>query len=228
MDTSGSLQDKLQQGLQTMRTIAATLSSDDEMFVITFDSHVTLKQRFTNDPEEIQRSLRDMHAHGETALYDAIAAGLREMQSAKYQKRILLLITDGFDTKSGITADQAEDLLKRSNVLVYAIGIDDGGIDRPIRRRSRYRIYDYMLNKLSHAGNGRLVRLYTGESYDLRSLSDLFLGELHEQYTIGYYSQAGSYRDGSRNIEVHVTKPGFQVVHPVEHRPAGEEIGNLK
>ena len=53
IDTSGSLQDKLHQGLQTLRGIAATLSSADEMFVITFDSHVNLKQRFTSDPAEI-------------------------------------------------------------------------------------------------------------------------------------------------------------------------------
>src|SRR5215467_247647 len=128
IDTSGSLQDKLHQSLQTMRTIASTLSPADEMFVMTFDSHVTLKQHFTNDPEEIQRSLRDIHAHGETAVYDAIANGLREMQTAKHQKRILLLITDGFDTKSRITADQAEDLLKNSNVVLYAIGIDDDNV----------------------------------------------------------------------------------------------------
>lgn len=227
IDTSGSLQDKLHQGLQTMRTIASTLSPADEMFVMTFDSHVTLKQRFTNDPEEMQRSLRDIHAHGETAVYDAIANGLREMQTAKHQKRILLLITDGFDTKSRITADQAENLLKVSNVLLYAIGIDDDTVT-PARRRPRYRIYDYMLNKLSHAGNGRLIRLYTGRSYDLRSLSDLFLGELHQQYTIGYYSGAGTHHDGSRNIEVHVTKPGVQVVHHHESRPDGETIGKLR
>jgi Ca-activated chloride channel family protein len=226
IDTSGSLQDKLHQGLQTMRTIASTLSADDEMFVMTFDSHVTLKQRFTNDPEEIQRSLRDIHAHGETAVYDAIANGLREMQTAKHQKRILLLITDGFDTKSRVTANQAEDLLKVSNVLLYAIGIDDDNVTSA--RRPRYRIYDYMLNKLTHAGGGHLIRLYTGKSYDLRSLSDLFLGELHQQYTIGYYSPAGTHHDGARNIEVHVTKPGVQVVHHHASRPDGESIGSLK
>src|SRR5215510_11325808 len=212
IDTSGSLQDKLHQSLQTMRTIAATLSSADEMFVMTFDSHITLKQGFTNDPEEMQRSLRDIRAHGETAVYDAIAKGLGEMQTAKYQKRILLLITDGFDTKSRITADQVEELLKDSNVFLYAIGIDDD-TETPARRRPRYRIYDYMLNKLSRAGSGRLVRLYTGKSYDLRSLSDLFLRELHQQYTIGYYSLAGPRHEAWRDIEVQVVRPGAQVLH---------------
>ena len=47
-----------------------------------------------------------------------------EMKTAKHNKKIMLLVTDGFDTKSHITSMQVEDILKRSEVLVYAIGID--------------------------------------------------------------------------------------------------------
>src|SRR5262245_14607670 len=72
IDISGSLQDKLRQGLQTVRGIASTWSSDDEMFVITFNSRVDVKQPFTSNPQEIQSSLGDVRAHGETAVYDAI------------------------------------------------------------------------------------------------------------------------------------------------------------
>jgi Ca-activated chloride channel family protein len=212
IDTSGSLQDKLRQGLLTLRSIAAALSSSDEMFVITFDSHINLKQRFTNDPEEMQRSLGDVHAHGETAVYDAIAAGLREMKTAKYRKRILLLVTDGFDTRSRISAAQVEELVKRSNVLLYAIGIDDGDTDASIRRRPRYRIYDYMLSGLTSAGSGRLIRLYTGRNYDLRDLSGLILGELHQEYTMGYYPATGRGSGDWRDIEVRTTKPGLQIL----------------
>jgi len=213
IDRSGSLQDKLRQSLQTVRGIAATLSPADEMFVMTFDSRVDMKQRFTSNPEEIQRALRDIHAHGETAVYDAIAAGLREMQSAKYEKRILLLVTDGFDSKSKITAAQAEDLLQHSNVLLYAIGIDDDTNDQTIRRRARYHIYDYMLTKLSNAGRGRLIRLYTGRNYDLGLLAQRVLGELHQEYNLGYYPAIGPGDESARNVEVHVTKPGTRILN---------------
>jgi Ca-activated chloride channel homolog len=212
LDISGSLQDKLRQGLQTVRAIASVLSSDDEMFVIMFNSRVDVKQEFTSNPEEIQRSLRDVRAKGETAVYDAIAAGLREMQSAKHQKQILLLVSDGFDTRSKINADQAQDLLKRSRVLLYAIGIDDDDRLPPTHGRPRYHIYDYILGKLTSAGGGRLIRLYTGRNYDLRSLSEVFLTELHQTYTMGYYANVGSDKTSWRNIEVRVTKPGVQIV----------------
>jgi Ca-activated chloride channel family protein len=211
IDTSGSLQDKLRQGLQTVRELAATLASTDEMFVITFNSHVDVRQRFTNNPDEIQRSLSDIHAHGETAVFDAISAGLSEMRTADHQKRILILVSDGFDTKSRINAAQAEDLLKRSDVLLYAIGIDDDDNDRAIRGRPRYHIYEYMLNKLANAGGGRVIRLYTGRDYDLHTLSESFLRELHQEYTMGYYPSVGPDNAGWRNIEVHLAKPGARV-----------------
>jgi VWFA-related protein len=193
---------------------------------MTFDSRTTLKQSFTSDPEEMQRSLRDVHAHGETAVYDAIAVGLREMQKAKHSGRVLLLISDGFDTQSRMTSAQAEELLQHSNVLLYAIGIDDD-IEHPVRNRPRYRIYDYMLNELTQAGGGRLVRLYTGRSYDLRSLSEMFLGELHQHYTIGYYSPSGT-RDKEKHIEVQVRRPGVLVTHHDGIRSAAESVGNVR
>jgi Ca-activated chloride channel family protein len=212
IDISGSLQDKLRQGLQTVREIAGSLSENDEMFVVTFNSHAEVRQKFTSNREEIQRSLGDIRAKGETAVFDAISVGLREMQTAKHQKRILLLVSDGFDTRSKINADQAEDLLKRSNVLLYAIGIDDDDNNPATRRRTRYHIYDYMLGKLTSAGGGRLIRLYTGRNYDLRSLSELFVGELHQQYTMGYYPNAAPDSAGWKTIEVRVTKPGIRIV----------------
>jgi Ca-activated chloride channel family protein len=212
IDISGSLQDKLRQSLQTVRAIARSLSNEDEMFVVTFNSHAEVRQKFTNNPEEIQRSLGDIRAKGETAVYDAISLGLREMQTAKHQRQILLLVSDGFDTRSKINADQAEDLLKRCHVLLYAIGIDDDDNDPAIRRRARYHIYDYMLSKLTSAGGGRLIRLYTGRNYDLLTLSELFVGEFHQQYTIGYYPSAAPDNANWRSVEVRVTKPGIRLV----------------
>jgi Ca-activated chloride channel family protein len=210
IDVSGSLQDKLRQGLETVREIATTLSSNDEMFVITFNSHVDVRQRFTSDPEAIQKALGEIRTRGETAIFDAISAGLREMQSAKHQKKVLLLVSDGFDTKSNLKAGEIVDLLKRSDVRLYALGIDDND-ETPPRKRPKYHTYDYMLNTLTSAGGGRFIRLYTGWEYDLRKLARSFLEELHQEYAMGYYP-LGRYSLGRRNIEVRVTKPGVHVV----------------
>src|SRR5262245_36316665 len=84
LDISSSHQDKFKQSLQTVRGIASALSPDDEMFVILFNSRVDLKQKFTSNLEDLQHSLAGVRAKGETAVYDAIAAGLREMKAAQH------------------------------------------------------------------------------------------------------------------------------------------------
>src|SRR5262249_29686334 len=136
---------------------------------------------------------------------------LDEMKRAKHKKQIMVMLTDGFDTRSKIKADQAEELLRRSNALVYAIGIDDDP-DARTRKSSRYHIYEYMLNKLTSAGGGRLIRLYTGREYDLRDLAGGLLGELHQEYTLGYYPASGPEKAASRSIEVQVARPGARIL----------------
>src|SRR5262245_53286463 len=60
LDVSGSHQDKLRQGIEVVSEIAAALSANDQMFVITFNSRAELRQKFTSSSEEIQSSLRNI------------------------------------------------------------------------------------------------------------------------------------------------------------------------
>jgi Ca-activated chloride channel family protein len=210
VDVSGSMRHKLQQALQMVRGVSDAMAPQDEMFVITFNDDVNLRQGFTPNPDEIQKALRGIRSGGETSAYDAIQAGLRQMESAKNGKRILLLVSDGFDTRSKINMDQALDLLKRSQVLLYAVGIDDDDNDPLVLRQPRYHIYHYMLGELTNATGGNAFRFYTGRSYAYDNFAQLMLEELHQQYTLGYYPSAE--RDGSwRKLEVRVNHEGAVV-----------------
>jgi Ca-activated chloride channel homolog len=214
IDASGSMRYKLQQALQTVREIAQALSPQDEMFVISFNSDVDVRHHFTSNMQEIQRTFRDIKASGETAAYDAIQLAVNEeMKKAKHNKKILLLITDGFDTKSHINATQVEDILKRAEVLVYAIGIDDDDDDPLVLRRTRYHIYHYMLGRLTSISGGRAFRLFSGRNYSLNSLAQILLEELHQQYTLSYYPGSDGDKKAWRQVDVKVGKPGAQIRH---------------
>lgn len=213
IDSSGSMRHKIQQALQTVREIALALSPQDEMFLLSFNSDVQVRAHFTGNMQEIQRSLRDIRAGGETAAYDAIELGMEEMKTARHNKKILLLVTDGFDTKSHINAVQTEDILKRSEVLVYAIGIDDDDDDPLVLRRTRYHIYHYMLGRLTSVSGGRAFRLFTGRNYALNSLAQVLLEELHQQYTLSYYPTSPREGNPWRQVDVKVKKTGSQIRH---------------
>lgn len=209
VDLSGSMRHKLQQALQTVREIASALSSQDEMFLISFASDVEIRNHFTNKVQDIQKSLRDMKAGGETACYDAISEALQEMKTAKHDKKIIIIVTDGFDTRSRINEAQTEELLKHSETLVYAIGIDDDENDPYVLRTDKYHIYHYMLNRITSISGGRAFRMFTGRSYALQGIAESLLDELHQQYTLGYYPS--SREPGWRQIEVKVDRPGSQI-----------------
>ena len=213
IDSSGSMRHKLQQALQTVREIALALSPQDEMFVVSFNSDVDMRQRFTTNMQQVQRSMRDIKSGGETAAYDAVQIGMEEMKNAKHNKKILLLVTDGFDTKSHINATQVEDILKRTEVLVYAIGIDDDDEDPLVLRRTRYHIYHYMLGRLTSVSGGRAFRLFTGRNYALNSLAQVLLEELHQQYTLSYYPTSVPDKNVWHQVEVKVNRPGSQIRH---------------
>ena len=129
-----------------------------------------------------------------------------EIQTAHHQNKILLLMTDGFDTKSKITAEQTEQSLKESEVLAYAIGIDT---NPDARKPVRYATYYYMLNKWAAATGGRVIRL--GEGSAARDVAQLLLEELHHQYTLSYYPTVSGENTRWRNIEVRLSKPGARM-----------------
>ena len=210
VDTSGSMRHKLQQALQTVREVALALGPQDEMFLITFSDDVEIRQKFTRNPDDVLRSLRGVRSGGETSVYDALQIGINEMRTSRNGKRIILLVSDGYDTRSKINMDQALEQLKRSQLQLYAIGIDDDDNDPLVLRQPRYHVYLYMLGELTGASGGQTFRMYTGRNYALDSIAALILEELHNQYTLGYYPATP--KDGSwRTIQVKVDRPGSVV-----------------
>jgi Ca-activated chloride channel family protein len=210
VDTSGSMRHKLQQALQTVREVSRALNPLDEMFLITFDDSVEVRQKFTKNPDDVERALRGIRSGGETAVYDALQIGMEEMRNAKNGKRILLLVSDGYDTRSKINMNEALERLKRSQLQLYAIGIDDDDNDPLVLRQPRYHVYLYMLGELTGASGGQTFRMYTGRSYALDSIAAIILEEVHQQYTLGYYPS--SPKDGNwRSLQVKVDRPGLFV-----------------
>jgi VWFA-related protein len=122
------------------------------------------------------------------------------------------MATDGFDTRSKLSSEQIEDMLKRSQVMVYAIGIDDDENDPLIMRRPLYHIYHYMLSRLTGLSGGNAFRLFTGRNYALQSIASVLLEELHQQYTLSYYPVSAGDTD-FREVEVRVRKPGIKIRH---------------
>jgi VWFA-related protein len=219
VDISGSMRHKLQQALQTAREISLALSEQDEMFLLTFNTDVEMRQRLTNNKALVERSLQGIRTSGDTSVYDAIEVGLNEMKSAHNQKKIMVLISDGFDSRSKRTLSEAEEMLKRANTEIYAIGIDDDENDPLVVVQPLYHIYHYMLNDIATISGGRVFRLFTGRSYALDELAKVLMEELHQQYLLSYYPGPTT-NNGFRKVEVKVDQLKGEVHSRTGYYPA--------
>jgi len=123
VDTSGSMTPKLQQARAAIEQFVKTLDPQDDVFLFAFANKRYRLQPLTNDHEALIQRLPLLHAYGNTALFDAIEAGISEVQQSHKQKKVLLVITDGMDNSSSSTANDVVQAAKTSGVLVYSIGI---------------------------------------------------------------------------------------------------------
>jgi Ca-activated chloride channel family protein len=134
---------------------------------------------------------------GQTALYDAVGGALEHLQQGRYDKKALLVISDGADNVSRRKFSDVLEMTRRSNAVIYTISLyDEENSDRNTR----------ILGSLSKASGG--------ESFSPSSLSEIvelcrrIAKDIRNLYTISYKPSEGS-RDGSyHTIKVEVKAPG--------------------
>jgi Ca-activated chloride channel family protein len=129
LDTSGSMEgEKIEQAQRALdRFLFDLLDPADEVFVYRFDSDPELIQDWTTDRDRIVRALGRILPRGGTALYDTVAEAVPLAQSGRHRKKALVIISDGNDTSSRTDVRALSQLIRQTEVLVYAIGIDGHG-----------------------------------------------------------------------------------------------------
>jgi VWFA-related protein len=150
LDTSGSMDgEKMLAARDALeRFLFQLLGPEDEVFLYRFDSTAELVQGWTKDRARLRSELGRLYPRGGTAMYDAVAEAIPLAQSGRHKKKALLVISDGNDTSSQTDVLTLKRMIRESEVLVYAVGIDSdapaiyggrqpGGITMPPRMPPR-------------------------------------------------------------------------------------------
>jgi VWFA-related protein len=126
LDTSGSMDgEKMLAAREALdRFLFQLLGPDDEVFLYRFDSNAELVHGWTTDRTRIRGALGRMFPRGGTAMYDAVAEAVPLAQTGRHKKKALLVISDGNDTSSRTNISRLKQMIRESEVLVYAVGID--------------------------------------------------------------------------------------------------------
>ncbi len=126
LDTSGSMTpDKTATARRAIdRFIYDLLGDDDELFFLEFASRPRLRQQWTKDRRSISRAVAQVNPSGGTAIYDAVAQSLPLDSAGENRKKAILLISDGNDSDSFMKVPELRQLIRESEVMVYALGVD--------------------------------------------------------------------------------------------------------
>jgi Ca-activated chloride channel family protein len=154
------------------------LAPDDEAALLGFNHEAKMIAPWTLERGGMRAKLDGITPSGGTALYDAIDVSLPLFESRTHTRAAILLVSDGADTASDATPTYLKYKLVRSDVFLYAIGIDS------LDARNSTRINQYTLGELTSQGGGytEIIR----SAADLGPATERIAEELNSQYMIGY------------------------------------------
>lgn len=133
VDMSESMHAKRRRAVQALRKFVLAIKPRDQVFLVGFNHDLHLLQDFTDSRTLLTQATAGLQTAGNTALYDALLDGLKRVQTGQRQKKVLILISDGMDTASQASREEAFRAARSANILVYTIGLGD--LSQRTRRR---------------------------------------------------------------------------------------------
>lgn len=205
LDTSGSMEAKMSLARAACSRFAGGIREGDSVAIYSFGgTKVRMLQDFT-ELRDVADAVWDLRADGDTPLYDGIVKAAEELGRRPERRRAILLVSDGADTRSHATLDDALRKVAVANAAVYAVDLSDAALYRTARRDSGAEV----LKDLAAKSGGRFYRTPGGSQ-----LRDAFMAtveELRSQYTLTY-EPSNERRDGRwRTIDVRVNRPALNV-----------------
>jgi VWFA-related protein len=198
VDESGSMRTKRAEVITAAMGFLSASNPQDEMFVLNFNEKVSHglpdTVLFSDDYVQLRSALWNGVPQGRTALYDAIVAGLKQLDMGRRDKKSLIIISDGGDNVSTASLKDVMNMVLKSAATVYTIGIyseDDPDKNPDVLRR--------------------LANVSGGEFYQLPKLEEIvpvcqqIAKDIRTRYTIGYIpSESGK---PIRHIKVTASSP---------------------
>lgn len=160
------------------RFVRDLLEAEDEAFVATFNHTARLAAVWTRPPSSLTQVLSGLLPSGGTAIYDAMAESAVLFSRRNNIRAAMVVISDGADTASDRTLQQARAVLARTDAFVYAIAIDE-----PTAQAST-RVNPEALRDITGPSGGYTEVVRTAS--DLGPATERIANELNKQYTLAY------------------------------------------
>ncbi|MEP7310914.1 MAG: VWA domain-containing protein [Acidobacteriota bacterium] len=194
VDMSGSMQigPKIAMARQAYDSIMSQLRQDqDEVALFTFDEKLHQRRDFTHDIATLKGALADFAPFGSTSLFDATAEAARRLAARSATHKAIVVLTDGIDTSSTMTATQVSGLASSIDVPVFVVTTVPSMGQRLALEFSERSAPSHVadLRDLAEWTGGQLVFASTFVETALASSS--LIDELRQQYVLAIEAASG-------------------------------------
>jgi Ca-activated chloride channel homolog len=206
-DVSASMADKIERSRQAVLEFLRTANPDDDFFLETFSDTPQVLVDFTSSIEDIQNRLAFVRPKGCTSLLDAIYLAITRMRGARYERKALLIISDGGDNHSRYTEDEVKAMVQEADVQIYAMGLFNFQGNTPEELNG-----PELLKEITGATGGQTFYIHSAN--ELAEVAAKIGTELRNQYVLGYRPKNPTHDGKWRQIRVKVNPPkGLPPLH---------------
>ncbi|MEK6396805.1 MAG: VWA domain-containing protein [Terriglobus sp.] len=199
-DLSGSMNSKYARSRRALSEFMRTSNPQDEFFVVAFNDRPNIVVDYTNNVDDVDARMVMLKPQNRTALIDAVYLGLNKLKDAKYERKALLIISDGGDNRSRYTEGELRKAVRESDVQIYSIGIFDPNAPTEEERNGPSLLMD-----MCEQTGGRLF--HVTDVAELGDIASRISAELRNEYVVGY-KPTDLHHDGNwRKLKVKLNPP---------------------
>jgi Ca-activated chloride channel family protein len=199
-DLSGSMTSKFLRARKALSEFLRTSNPLDEFFVVGFNDRPAVIVDYTSDVDDVEARMVMLKPEKRTALIDAIYLGVDKLKQAKYERKALLIISDGGDNRSRYTEGELRRVVRESDVQIYSIGIFD-----EFAPTTEEQLGPLLLTDVCEMTGGRMFRV--SDVADLGDIASRISAELRNEYVIGYRPSEVK-KDGNwRKLKIRLVPP---------------------
>jgi len=198
LDISGSMRGAFNASRAAAINFLKASNAEDEYFLVEFNDSPKIAQNFTTDVNKLERIVVSLGVRGYTAFLDAVYLALENVRFGVQPRKALVMLTDGEDNHSRYTLNDVKEVLKESDVELYAV-------DMGYHAAKGHSFGRSVLDELTELSGGRVLSLRSMDDLDEVCLQ--ISRDLKSQYVLGYVPSNRSADGKWRKLRVKVHPP---------------------
>lgn len=215
LDTSASMTDKMATVQEAAVGFASRITEGDRITVVDIKDSVKTLYPLGEDLDSALAAIRATTARGGTALYNGLYTTIKEIMkhrrtNGEVRREAIVVLSDGDDTASLVSADDVLDVAKQAGIAIYPIVLKSAASLRQAQD-SGHRVFsqsEFAMRTLAKETGARVL-VATGVS-ELAAAYGLIAEELASQYALGYTPKNVRADGKFRRLIVRVAQPGAQ------------------